>query len=214
MPRRVTKSGAGEALHLLGIIASAQGRFDEARDLLEQGRAVRERFGDVEGMQGSFHNLGLLSMDQGDFGRARAELESGLAIAEKHGFDVANSLCDLGFAELGDGRIDHARARFEGALTRAARMGWKENVAYCLVGVGAIAVAAGELDQAGRFLGQAEFLVEDLHLNLEHYAEAVRGQLESDLQSRLGDERLEALRAEGRSLSIEAAVSEALAALD
>ena len=208
------ESGAGEALHLLGIIASAQGRFDEARALIEQGRAVRERFGDFEGLSGSFHNLGLLAMDQGDFKRARAELESGLAIAEKHGIDVANSLCDLGFAELGDGRIDHASARFEGAITRAARMGWTENVAYCLVGFGAIAVAAGELDQAGRFLGHAELLVGELHLNLEHYAEAVRGQLESDLQSRLGEERLEALRAEGRALSIEAAVSEALAALD
>jgi len=208
------ESGAGEALHLLGIMASAQGRFDEARALLEQGRAVRERFGDFEGLSGSFHNLGLLAMDQGDFKRARAELESGLAIAEKHGIDVANSLCDLGFAELGDGRIDHARARFEGAITRAARMGWTENVAYCLVGIGAIAVAAGQFDQAGRFLGQAELLVEELHLNLEFYAEAVRGQVESDLRSRLGEERLEALRVEGRLLSIEAAVSEALAALD
>jgi tetratricopeptide (TPR) repeat protein len=208
------ESGAGEALHLLGLIASAQGRFAEARDLLEQGRAVRERFGDFEGLSGSFHNLGLLAMDQGDFERARAELESGLAIAEKYGIDVANSLCDLGFAELGDGRIDHARARFEGAITRAARMGWTENVAYCLVGTGAIAVAAGEFDHAGRFLGQAELLVEELHLNLERYAEAVRDQVESDLQSRLGEERLEALRVEGRSLSIEAAVSEALAALD
>ena len=208
------ESGAGEALHLLGIVASAQGRFDEARGLLEQGRAVRERFGDFEGLSGSFHNLGLLAMDQGDFKRARAELESGLAIAEKHGIDVANSLCDLGFAELGDGRIDHARARFEGAITRAARMGWTENVAYCLVGIGAIAVAAGQFDQAGRFLGQAELLVEELHLNLEFYAEAVRGQVESDLRSRLGEERLEALRVEGRLLSIEAAVSEALAALD
>ena len=208
------ESGAGEALHLLGIMASAQGRFDEARALIEQGRAVRERFGDFEGLSGSFHNLGLLAMDQGDFKRARAELESGLAIAEKHGIDVANSLCDLGFAELGDGRIDHARARFEGAITRAARMGWTENVAYCLVGIGAIAVAAGQFDQAGRFLGQAELLVVELHLNLERYAEAVRGQVESDLQSRFGEERLEALRVEGRSLSIEAAVSEALAALD
>ena len=208
------ESEAGEALHLLGIIASAQGRFDEARDLLEQGRAVRERFGNVERLQASFHNLGLLAMDQGDFELARAELESGLAIAEKHGLDVANSLCDLGFAELGDRKIDRARERFEGAITLAARMGWTENVAYCLVGSGAIAIAAGELDQAGRFLGQAEFLIEELHLNLERYAEAVRGQLESDLRSSLGEERLEALRVEGRSLSVEAAVSEALAALD
>src|SRR6266487_3283480 len=70
------------------------------------------------------------------------------------------------------------------------------------------------LGSAGQFLGQAEILVEDLNLNLESYAEAARAVLEADLRSRLGEDRLEALRAEGRSLSIEAAVSEALAALD
>jgi predicted ATPase/class 3 adenylate cyclase len=208
------ESGAGDALHLLGTIASAQGSFGEARELLEQGRAIRERFGDMHGLYSSFHNLGLLAMDQDDYERARAELESSLAIAEKHGFDVANTLCDLGFAELGDGRIDHARARFGGAITRAARLGWKENVAYCLVGIAAIAVAAGAFDQAGRFLGQAELLGEDLHLSLEAYAQAARGQVESDLRSRLGEERLEAVRLEGRSLSMDAAVSEALATLD
>ena len=51
-------------------------------------------------------------------------------------------------------------------------------------------------------------------LKLEIYAEAARAQVESDLRSRLGEDRLEALRAEGRSLSTEAAVSEALPALD
>ena len=103
---------------------------------------------------------------------------------------------------------------FGEALEAAVRLGWKENVAYCLVGVGAIAVDAGQLDSAGHFLGQAELLIEDLHLKLENYAEAARAHVETELRSRLGEERLDALRAEGRSLSIEDAVSEALAALD
>ena len=206
------ESGVGEAIHLLGIIASAEGRFGEARDLLEQAKSIREQSGDLRALQGSFHNLGLLAMDQGDYGRARAELQSAVEHAEKHEFDslLANSQCDLGFAELGDGRPDHARARFGEAIAGAARMGWKENVAYCLVGFGALAVAAGKLDAAGHFLGQAELLIEDLHLRLEAYAEAVRAQLERDLRARLGEERLEGLRAEGRSLSMAAAVSEAL----
>ncbi|MEK6274810.1 MAG: adenylate/guanylate cyclase domain-containing protein [Actinomycetota bacterium] len=210
------EGGVGEAIHLLGIIATAERRFGEARDLLEQAKSIRERFGDVRALQGSLHNLGLLAMDQGDYGRARAELQSALELAEKHGLDwqLANSQCDLGFAELGDGRLDHARVRFGEAIAGATRMGWKENVAYCLVGFGGLAVAAGELDLAGRFLGQAELLIEDLHLRLEPYAETARAQVERALRSHLGDDRLDALRAEGRSLSIEDAVSEALAALD
>ena len=46
------------------------------------------------------------------------------------------------------------------------------------------------------------------------YAQAVGDEVEQDLRSRLGEDRLEALRAEGRLLSMEDAVSEALLALD
>jgi tetratricopeptide (TPR) repeat protein len=210
------EQGLGDALHLLGIIAVEERRYDDARVLYEQGKAIRERFGDDVGLQASIHNLGLLAMSQSDYGRARAELELALAMAEKSGSEqqTANSLCDLGFAELGDGRLDQARARFGEALASAVRLGWKENVAYCLVGLGGVAVAVGELDLAGHVLGQAERLVEDLHLKLEIYAEAARVQVEAEIRSRLGEDRLEALRAEGRSLSMEAAVSEVLPALD
>ena len=82
---------------------------------------------------------------------ARARDAVALAMAEKHGLEpsVANSLCDLGFAELGAGRPDRSRVRFGEALEAAVRLGWKENVAYSLVGFGAIAVEAGQLDSPG-----------------------------------------------------------------
>ena len=63
-------------------------------------------------------------------------------------------------------------------------------------------------------LGQAERLCEDIHLMLEVYAEAVRARVEGELRFRLGEDRLQALRTEGRSLSMEDAVSDALAAVD
>ena len=109
---------------------------------------------------------------------------------------------------------EQRRAKINEALAAAARMGWTENVAFCLVGCSAVAAAAGELDQAGHLLGQAERLCEDIQLKLEVYAEAVRARVEDDLRSRLGEDRLEAVRAEGGALTVDAAVSEALAALD
>jgi hypothetical protein len=127
---------------------------------------------------------------------------------------IANSLCDLGFAELGDGRLDHAHTRFGEAVESAARLGWKENIAYCFVGLSAIALAKGELELAAHLVGQADFLAEDVQLKFEVYAEAARAEVEDALRSRLGENRLETLRAEGSSLSMEAAVSEALPALD
>jgi predicted ATPase/class 3 adenylate cyclase len=205
-----------KSLGLLGVIAMEERRYGDSHALLERSKSIRERLGDPRALQSALHNLGLLAMAQGDFGRARANLASGLAITERHGFEGAraNSLCDLGFAELGDRRLDEARTRFADALVAAVRLGWTENSAYCFVGFGGIAVAEGELYRAGRFLGQSELLIGDLGLKLESYAETARVRVERDLRSRLGEERLEALRAAGRLLTMEAAVLEALAALD
>ena len=209
------EAGVGSSIQLLGNLATAEGRYDEARVLLEQSKSIRKRLGDELGLQSSQHNLGLLEMDQGDYGRARQELQSALAISEKHGLQRAraNNLCDLAFAELGDGS-GNAPSRFREALSACAQLRWRENIAYCLVGCAAVAIAGGNLEQAGHFLGQADRLCDDLPLRLETYAQAVGDQLEQDLRSRLGEDRLEALRAEGRLLSMEDAVSEALLALD
>jgi predicted ATPase/class 3 adenylate cyclase len=209
------EKGVGDSVHLLGVVAMSERRYTDSRALLEQGKSIRARFGDEADLQSSFHVLGLVAMDEGQFGRARAELGSALVIAEKHGLErwIANTQCDLAFAELGDGRIEEAALLFGEALAGAARMGWTENVAFCLVGCSAVAAAAGELDHAGPLLGQAERLCEDIHLKLEDYAEAVRTRVEGELRSRLGENRLEALRAAGRLLSREDAVSDALRAV-
>jgi predicted ATPase/class 3 adenylate cyclase len=204
--------GSSDALNLLGVIAVGDGSYGEARDLLERSKAIRERIGDEVGLQLSTHNLGLLAVSQADYGHARLALEEALAIAEKHGWDtnIANSLCDLGFAELGEGRFDHARARFAAGLEAALRLGWKENVAYCLAGLSSVDFARDKLDRAAHSLGQVDRIVEDTQLTFEIYAERERERVERELRSHLGPDRLDALRAEGRSLSIEQAVAEAL----
>jgi tetratricopeptide (TPR) repeat protein len=150
-------------------------------------------------------------MVEHDYELARADLGTALTMAQKldQEWVTANSLCDLGFAELGGGRLEQARARFEEALAGALEMGWKENVAYCLVGLGAIDVAAGELDRAARFFGQVDRIAEEIHLSFEIYAEEARIGMEQDLRSRLGQDRFETLRAQGRSQTIEEAVGEA-----
>jgi tetratricopeptide (TPR) repeat protein len=201
----------GEALNILGVIAISDGRYGEARELLEKGKSLRGQSGDHIGVQTGHHNLGLLAMAENDYEQARAELGEALAMAQTLDLEgpAANSMCDLGFAELGGGRLEQSRALFDEALAAALEMGWKENVAYCLVGLGAIDVAAGELDRAARFVGQVDRIAEEIHLSFEVYAEDVRTRLERDLRARLGQDRFDALRAEGRSQTIEEAVGEA-----
>jgi predicted ATPase/class 3 adenylate cyclase len=204
------EKGVGDSLLLLGLIAtSEEERYGEARDLLEQSKSIYQQLGDASGLRSSLHQAGLLAMNQGDYARARSDLESALTMHSSD-WQTANSLSDLGFAELGDGRVDRARARFGEALDAAVRMSWKYMAACCLLGLGAVCVSEDELDRAGLLLGQVDGLAEDIHLKFELYAAAVRAQLEQELRDRLGEDRLGTLRAEGRSLSIEDAVSTAL----
>jgi predicted ATPase/class 3 adenylate cyclase len=211
-PETHDERSSADALNLLGVIAIGDGRYGEARDLLEQAKSMRERIGDEAGAQSSTHNLGLVALNQADYGHARPALEEALAIAEKHEWDVliANTLCDLGFAELGEGRIDQARVHFAAGLEAALRMGWRENVAYCLVGFSSVDFAKGRLERAAHFLGQVDRIVEDTLLISELYAERERERVERELRSHFGPDRLDALRGEGGSLSIDHAVAEAL----
>jgi predicted ATPase/class 3 adenylate cyclase len=198
--------GVANAYTLIGVIATFEGQYGDARIILERARSMHEQLRDETGLAAALHDLGLLAMDEGDFERARAEIESGMSFARTLGREwrIANSLCDLGFAELGGGRLDEARERFQEAHSLAARMGWTENVAYCLVGFSALALAADELEAAGKLLGQVDRLVEDIHLRFLTYAERVRTDVESELRLRLGEDRLEACRADGAALSMEA----------
>jgi len=167
---------------------------------------MNEQLGDAAGLAAAFHNLGLLAMDEGDFERARTNVESGLSYSKKLDSEwrIANGLCDLGFAELGAGRLDEARERFQEAHSMASRMGWTENTAYDLIGFSALALAAGDLETAAKLLGQVDKLAQHIHLSFLTYAERARRDVESELRVLMGEDRLEAYRTEGASLSLEA----------
>jgi len=200
------QSGVASGLNLLGVVATADGRYGEARISLERARSMNEQLGDAAGLAAAFHNLGLLAMDEGDFERARTNVESGLSYSKKLDSEwrIANGLCDLGFAELGAGRLDEARERFQEAHSMASRMGWTENTAYDLIGFSALALAAGDLETAAKLLGQVDKLAQHIHLSFLTYAERARRDVESELRVLMGEDRLEAYRTEGASLSLEA----------
>jgi predicted ATPase/class 3 adenylate cyclase len=201
----------GQALHMLATISMGEDRLDESRSLLEEAKAIRERLQDRVGMQSSLHNLGCVALYEGDFDRAAAELEAALSLSTEFGLEVnrQNDLSDLSFALLGLRDYGSARARLGDALEAGLRLGWPENIAYCLLGFAAVAVADGEPDRAARLLGHFERILQDIHLGLERYAEDVRLGVERDLRSQLGEDRFLLSRAEGAALTLEAVVSEA-----
>jgi tetratricopeptide (TPR) repeat protein/2-polyprenyl-3-methyl-5-hydroxy-6-metoxy-1,4-benzoquinol methylase len=95
-----------DSLHLLGLIAYQQGRYDVAVELI--GQAIRSR-GDVPAYHG---NLGAALKSQGKLGEAIAQYERALALAP----DYAEGHNNLGTALMMQGHLARAQARFERAL--------------------------------------------------------------------------------------------------
>ena len=207
--------GLAHSLNLFGVISMGEGDFERAKALCERSRSIREQLGDKTGVQSSMHNLALIALNQGDFDEARRELEAAIAFAQKNEMvrQIANSLGDLGFAVLGQARHEEARVVFGESLRQCSELGWKENTAYCLIGLAAVSTEADDLERAARLLGQADSLGEEIHLKVEQYAGTVRDRTQQELASRLDPARFAACFEEGRSMPFEDAVSLALVGL-
>ncbi|MDQ2981951.1 MAG: tetratricopeptide repeat protein, partial [Actinomycetota bacterium] len=204
--------GLAHSLNLLGVVSAGEGDLDRAKALYDQSQSIREQLGDTGGIQASMHNLGLVALDQGDFDEARRQLEAAVAFAQENELErqVVNSLTDLGFGVLGQARHEEARVVFEEALRHCSELGWKENMAYVLIGLAAVSTEADDLERAARLMGQVESLGQEIHLKPEQYARTIRDRTQQELESRLDPARFAACFEEGRSAPFEDAVSLAL----
>jgi predicted ATPase/class 3 adenylate cyclase len=200
------------ALNSLGIVLNGEGRFGEARSAWERSLAIRKRLGDPVRLRDSLHNLGLASIGEGAYEAAVEELTSSLEVSNAIGDELgaSNDQGDRAFALIRLGRWREARADASESLVVAGRSGWRENVAYCLVALAAVAVAGNEGEPAARFLGQANRLAEEVNLEFLQYAEQIRVETHEALQSRLPGNQLDSLLAEGRTWSVDEAVAAAV----
>ena len=201
-----------DALNSMGIVLTGEGRFEEARQALERSVVINEQLGNDISRQSNLHNLGLISLNESEYGRAVDELTAALELSrrsrqERH---VSNDQLDRAFALIGLRRWAEARAEAEEGTRIAQRLQWRENVAYGLVALVAVAIAEDEPERAARTLGQADRLTDELHLDLTGYAEQARVEAREALRSRLPDDLLDSLLAEGRACSLDEAVADAL----
>jgi len=201
-----------DALNSMGIVLTGEGRFEEARQALERSVVINEQLGNDISRQSNLHNLGLISLNESEYGRAVDELTAALELSrrsrqERH---VSNDQLDRAFALIGLRRWAEARAEAEEGTRIAQRLQWRENVAYGLVALVAVAIAEDEPERAARTLGQADRLTDELHLDLTGYAEQARVEAREALRSRLPDDLLGSLLAEGRACSLDEAVADAL----
>ena len=206
------KRGTATALLDLGTVAREQGDQGRAAMFYEGSLTLFRELGDKENIANVSSSAGLSASCQGDHERAVALHEEALALRrameDKRG--VALSLGNLALT-VGY-RRDYGRSAslcMESlALFRELDDRWAIGL-YLPILAGAL-YAQGQAKRAVRLLGAAEAVREGIGTTIPPYVRKVYERVVAAMRGTLGEHALAAAWAEGRALSLEQALDEAL----
>lgn len=209
------ESGASVSLANLALVARDERDLASAERMLLEAIETRVRLGDRARIAVVRHNLALVLFDAGDLDRARDELDAAISTARDlgHRLELANALSDLGFVETTAGHIDRAAALQGEALSVAARIGAKGIIAQAIDGVAGIVAFRGDRCAAATLWSAADRIRRDANYAM---LAADRRRIEAQTRAARDAEPSEAWTAawaEGETLSTEAAIDRAVAAL-
>jgi serine/threonine protein kinase/tetratricopeptide (TPR) repeat protein len=142
--------GTARALNNIGDSLMAQGKLSAAKTLFERAVENARVRGDTK-MFGVFQfNLANLALKQGDLAAARTIGEGALQLTKEGQYDYASygGLTYLGWIFFESGDLDAATKFFEEGLGLARSRGSRLFVGRHQFGLGSLAMAAGDLEQA------------------------------------------------------------------
>jgi predicted ATPase len=201
----------------LGSTLCQQGEFVQGRKLLEEAVAIHRRTGNRQGMALALANLSIRAYDDGDYEHARAWTEESLEHFRSLGDRqrVAHLYSNLGEWALIEGDFVRAGQRFAESLRLARELGEKPQIAGRIRLLGQVALARSEADRAARLFGAAEVMRESVGWHAvsqgsrELYERAV-----DELRANLDAATLAEAWNDGRRLSLDEAIDDALAAVE
>jgi tetratricopeptide (TPR) repeat protein len=211
--RRGDRRGIARVLILLGSVSAEQGAYERARAQLEESLAHWRALGEAGFEYAALlNNLGLVTLKQGDHARAGALFEESLALHRAAGSEAGaiHPLLGLGRVALGQGDPGRARGLFAEGLALARASGDTRALLHALEVVAALAATQGQAGRAARLTGAAATLSAAAAI-----PPGPSGLLGDERQlvaarARLGEEAWAAAWAEGRAMTPEQAVADAL----
>jgi predicted ATPase/Tfp pilus assembly protein PilF len=206
--------GIALSLANLGALAGRQGDISQAERCYEQSLALLRELGDKERIAVMLDNLGAVARDRGDSARARRLYEEGLALLRElnNKWNIPNCLNNLGGIAFEQG--DHAQAQlfYRESLLMLRETGDKEGLAVCLEGLAGVSSVHGQAALAARLYGAAELIREAIGSPRIPVARAEYERMVAATRAQLDQNMFAAAWAEGRAISLEQAVSDALEA--
>jgi predicted ATPase/serine/threonine protein kinase len=200
---------ASLVLATLADIAFAEGDYRSASDLYAETLEARRALGDVRTVADALLKTGRARALAGERDRALTSLEEGLQLARAlgDGWTTSVALASLAFVALLDNDGEAAVPLLGDALDWAIRRGDKRLVAECAACLAAAAVIRGDHDRAARLWGAADAARADIGAAISPVERFLLETRLPAVRASLGEERLQAARAEGAELGIEDSVA-------
>ncbi len=194
----------------LADVATRQGDLEAAREMHEEILAMVRGLGDRWMEAFAVDTFARATSRAGDRDGARVLHMRALEILEELGDrrGVARVLTQLAELAMGDGETGRARTLYRRSLAIRQELGDMPGLASAMENL-ARAVASDDPEAGARLDGAAQSLREAIRAMVPPQAATAHDQTLADLESRLGSERFEAARREGRLMT----PNEALATL-
>ena len=204
--------GIAETLTTLGLIRREEGDNAAAARLLEESLARYRELGQPEGIALALDLLGTIDRVRGEYGLAGARYAESLEISRRVRFRLLLGWTphNLGRLAVERGDLAGARAWLGESLLAHRRYGDMRGLAHALAALTGLAAAEGRPERAVRLAGAAEALCDAARATLQP---SERGAFEAGLaaaRAALPGDIADRAWAEGRSMTIEQAIVEAL----
>jgi predicted ATPase/class 3 adenylate cyclase/Tfp pilus assembly protein PilF len=167
-PGKLTDSALAaraKALNGAGNLSHRQGDYTEARKLYLESLAIRQQFGDLQGVAASFNNLASVAYRQGDYKGARALYHESLDIKRRLGEKraIASTLNNLGIIAQETGDDVDARQFYQESLQIRRQLSDRHGTSASLEGLGVLTFEAGDFGQARTYLDECLLIRRDLN---------------------------------------------------
>ncbi len=206
------KWGTALSLCVLGWVTYYLDDYELAAMLCQESLALNQELGYPRGVAWALFCLGAVALSRDDDGQAVTLCEESLALFRQLGIKdgIAWLLYTLGYVALFQGDYGRAASRFVQSLVMRREMGDKVRIAHCLAGLAGVAGAQGRSAPAARLFGAAAALLDTLGASLNPIGRAVYDRNLVAVRALMDEAAFEAAWAEGRAMSQEQAIAEAL----
>jgi len=192
--------------------AYCRGLLDRARGWYEESLPLARAIGEKELVAQTLVILGLVARAQGEIGRARDLCAEGLALARDLGVTrvTAEMLHAAGTVAWAGGDDGRAAALYDESLALYRRLGNKVGVAACLEGLAYLASDGDSSERVARLLAAAGGVRDLVGAPLPPVDRPDHDRAVGKARAALGDEAFAAAWTAGQTLTLDAAIAEAL----